>query len=139
MRPKQAGECSLLGRASRWEQRETVNGCKGVLLTATEEGCAEQLARFFPKIVPVKIQAQLVAPRAGGKNLQETVTVRFSGTNHAIFLSTLPIEFNDPVQLVEKESGAVAEGSVIAVQYEEGRKALAVRFTNGSRAWVAPR
>jgi hypothetical protein len=129
----------LFGRASRWEQRETVNGFKGALLTATEEGCAEQLARFFPQVAPVKIPAQVVAPRAGGKDLVEAVIVRFHGADHAIFLSTLPIEFNDPIRLVQKESGAVAEGSVVAVQYEEGRKALAVRFTNGSRAWVAPR
>lgn len=107
------------------------------MLTGQETGCAEQLARFFPHLGPMRIPAQFVAVRAGGKNLQEAVELLFGGTEHAIFLSTLPIEFNDPVRLLPIEGGAVAEGSVIAVQYDEGYKAVAVRFTNGPCHWVA--
>lgn len=112
---------------------------KGALLADGEASCAEQLARFFPQVAPVRIAVQLVAPRVGGRDLQEAVILQFGGTEHAIFLSTLPIEFNDPVRLVKAESGETAEGSVVAVQYDEGRKAVAVRFTSGPCSWVKQR
>ena len=109
------------------------------LLTATELGCAEQLARFFPQVGPVEVPAQVIALRPGKKQLREAVTVQFSGAEHAIFLSTLPIEFNDAVRLVQREGGGAVEGSVVAVQYDEGRKAVAVRFTGGPCEWLALR
>jgi hypothetical protein len=116
-----------------------VSRSEGALLTDGEAGCAEQLARFFPKVAPVRIPVQLVAPRVGGNDLQEAVVLQFGGIEHVIFLSALPIEFNDPVRLVHAESGEKAEGSVVAVQYDEGRKAVAVRFTSGPCSWVKQR
>ena len=119
--------------------RDTVGRSDSALLTAREASCAEQLARFFPQVKPVQIQAQLIAPRAGGKNLQEAVVLQYGGAEHAIFLSTLPVEFNDAIRLVRREAGPDAEGLVVAVQYDEGHKAVAVRFTNGPCQWVAQR
>jgi len=97
------------------------------------------LARFFPEAAPTRVAVQLIAPRAGGRQLTESVTVRFSGSEHAIFLCTLPIEFNDAVFLAQRANDKMVEGSVVAVQYEQGQKAVAVRFTNGPCGWLARR
>lgn len=104
-----------------------------------EASCAEQLARFFPQVAPVQIAAHVIAVRRGGKQLKEMVTVQFSGREHAIFVSSLPIEFNDAVRLMQQEGQDTVEGSVVAVQYEEGRKAVAVRFAGGRGEWLARR
>lgn len=112
---------------------------ESALLTATELGCAEQLARFFPQVGPVQVAAQVIARGAGRKELKEVVTVQFSGPEHAIFLSALPIEFNDAVRLMRREGGETVEGSVVAVQYDEMRKAVAVRFTGGPCEWLSRR
>lgn len=106
--------------------------------TPTELSCAEQLARFFPQVARVQIAARMITVRAGGKQLKETVTVQFSGPEHAIFVSTLPIEFNDAVRLARHEGEDAVDGSVVAVQYAEGHKAVAVRFASCCE-WLARR
>lgn len=62
--------------------------------------------------------------------------MEFSGAEHAIFLSQLPLEFGDRVKLEATGEERPAEATVVAVQYHEGRKAVAVRFLQGFRDWV---
>ena len=103
---------------------------------ANEKSCAEQLARFFPQASAVRVPVQVTSPRGGATNLREATIVEFSSGHHAIFLSTLPLEFGDRVRL---EAGYLAEATVDAVQYHEGRKAVAVRFLQGPCDWVMKR
>ena len=98
--------------------------------------CAEQLAQFFPQASAVRIPVQVISPRGGATNLQEATVVEFSSASHAIFLSTLPLEFGDRIRLEVRPEGNHAEATVDAVQYHEGQKAVAVRFLNGSHDWV---
>jgi hypothetical protein len=105
-------------------------------LTANEQDCAEQLARFFPQAKPVRIPVQVIASRGGRTSLRETAVVEFGNPEHAIFLSTLPLEFDDRVRLEATGEGRPAEATVVGVQYHEGRKAVAVRFLHGPCDWV---
>jgi hypothetical protein len=105
-------------------------------LSANEQDCAEQLGRFFPQARPVRIPVQVTPLRAGGAKLREATVVEFGGAEYAIFLSTLPLEFDDRVRLESVKDGRSAEGTVVAVQYHEGRKAVAVRFSQGRCDWV---
>lgn len=102
-----------------------------------ERGCADQLARFFPGAAAVRVPVQVTALRGGRAKLREATVLEFGGAQHAIFLSTLPLEFEDRVRL-ERDShrGAVADATVVAVQYHEGQKAVAVKFTQGLCDWV---
>jgi hypothetical protein len=112
-------------------------GRSGTLaLTANEPGCAEQLARFFPQAGPVRIPVQVTSLRGGKTGLREATLVEYSGAEHAIFLSKLPLEFGDRVKLEGSKEGRPAEATVVAVQYHEGCKAVAVRFTQGPCDWV---
>ena len=105
-------------------------------LPASEQDCAEQLGRFFPQVGPVRIPVQLTPMRAGGAQLREATIVEFGGGAYAIFLCTLPLEFDDRVRLEEVPEGRSAEATVVGVQYHEGRKAVAVRFLQGRCDWV---
>ena len=78
----------------------------------------------------------ITALRAGSTRLREATVVEFGGSEHVIFLSSLPLEFDDKVRIERDRNGATADGKVIAVQYDEGRKAVAVRFLEGPCAWV---
>lgn len=100
-----------------------------------EIGCAEQLARFFPEVSAVRVPVQVVAVRTGAK-LREATVLEFAGEKHAIFLSTLPLEFDDCVRLQSDKPGNSADATVVAAQYHEGRKAVAVKFTQGRCDWV---
>lgn len=108
----------------------------GSTLIASEKNCAEQLARFFPQAKPVRIPVQVTALRGGRTRLSEATVVEFGGREHAIFLSTLPLEFDDHVRLEEARAGQATEATVVAVQYHEGRKAVAVSFLQGPCEWV---
>jgi len=109
----------------------------GLALTANEQDCAEQLARFFPRAKPVRIPVRVTASRGGRTSLREAAVVEFGGPEHAIFLSTLPLEFDDRVRIEAHGEGQPAEATVVGVQYHEGRKAVAVRFLQGD--WVVTR
>jgi len=104
---------------------------------AVEEGsCAQQLARFFPLASSVRIPVQVTVVRTSVAHLREAVVIEFCGREHAIFVSSLPLEFDDRVRLERERRGEVHEASVVAVQYHEGRKAVAVRFLQGACDWV---
>ena len=68
--------------------------------------------------------------------MREATVVEFGGAECAIFLSALPLEFDDRVRLEAVGQGLTAEATVVAVQYHEGRKAVAVRFLEGHCNWV---
>lgn len=108
-----------------------------VAVTEHEPACTDQLARFFPGAAAVRVPVQVTALRSGGAKLREATVLEFGGSDHAIFLSTLPLEFDDRVR-VERNSrvGAMADATVVAVQYQEGRKAVAVKFTQGLCDWM---
>jgi hypothetical protein len=97
---------------------------------AREQECTEQLARFFPKLPSVRIPVRITPLRPGQLRVQEA-TGEF-----AIFLSKLALEFDDRVRLVRDGGGRPAEAAVIALQYQEGRKAVAVRFLDCPCEWM---
>jgi hypothetical protein len=105
-------------------------------LTADERGCAEQLARFFPTLPAVRVPVQVIPLRPGAARLKESTVVEFGGHECAIFLSKLALEFDDRVRLVRDGGGRPAEAAVIALQYHDGRKAVAVRFLEGPCEWM---
>jgi len=105
-------------------------------LTANQQDCAEQLARFFPQARPVRIPVEVTASRGGGTSFREAAIVEYGGPEHAIFLSTLPLEFDDRVRIEATGEGRPAEATIVGVQYHEGRKAVAVRFSQGPCDWV---
>ena len=96
----------------------------------------EELARFFPQAKPIRIPVQVTSSRGGKTRLREATVLEYGGTEHAIFLSTLPLEFDDQVRLEATGNRRAAEATVVAVQYREGRKAVAVRFSQGPCDWV---
>lgn len=105
-------------------------------LTADERDCTEQLARFFPNLPAVRIPVQVTPRRPGQSKMQEATVVEFATAEFAIFLSKLALEFDDRVQLVRVGGGRPAEAAVIALQYHEGSKAVAVRFVEGPCEWM---
>jgi hypothetical protein len=99
-------------------------------------GCAEQLARFFPDLERVSLRAVLTPLRNNAKKVQESVLVEFASAERAVFGSTLPLEFDDRIRLQNEDLTSDLFARVVAVQYHEGHKAVAVQFMNGRCSWV---
>jgi hypothetical protein len=111
-------------------------GSMRTTLIAEERECAEQLARFFPKLPAVRIPVRVAPQRPGQRQVQEATVVEYGTAEFAIFLSKLALEFDDRVRLVRDGGGRSAEAAVIALQYHEGRKAVAVRFLDRPCEWM---
>jgi hypothetical protein len=114
----------------------STSGHAGVLEQEDGPGCVELLARFFPQALPMRFRAQVTAVRSGSAKLHEAVTIEFAAPDYAIFASILPLEFDDRVRLEREGISRKAEATVIAVQYHEGRKAVAVKFAQAPCEWV---
>ena len=133
--------CVLCRRKVNWtgggRSRGFVKRSTQVAVSEHEPDCAEQLARFFPGMTEVRVPVQVAALRGGGSKLREATVLEFAGTQHAIFLSRLPLEFDDHVRVERDSRGAsMVDATVVAVQYHEGRKAVAVKFTQGLCDWM---
>ena len=99
-------------------------------------GCAEQLARFFPEVERVRVRAVLSPVRHSPETVSEAVLLEFASQEKAVFGTTLPLEFEDRVQLKNADGSGQLVAKVVAVQYHEGQKAVAIQFVSGQRAWV---
>jgi hypothetical protein len=105
-------------------------------MTEAPGSCTEQLARFFPHLSAQRVPVRVMALREGSANVREATLLEFGGADHGIFQSTLPLEFADRVKIEDGQRPGTAEATVVAVQYHEGRKAVAVRFTRPQEPWV---
>lgn len=119
--------------------RKRLRGYWRMTLIAEERECTEQLARFFPQLPAVRIPVLVTPLRLGQPRAQEATVVEFGSQAYAIFLSKLALEFDDRIRLVRDGGGRPAEAAVIALQYHDGRKAVAVRFLDGPCKWMATR
>ncbi len=107
-----------------------------IAITAKPPSCTEQLARFFPGATSVRIPVQVTALRGGNTRLREASVLEFAAVEHAIFDSTLPLEFDDRVRLEGQQKESVTDATVVAMQYHDGRKAVAVKFLGGPSNWI---
>lgn len=107
-------------------------------LIADERGCAEQLAKFFPELPATRSMVRVQSLRPGRETLQESTVVEYGSGQVAIFVTTLPLEFDERVQLARNGNGKSVEAAVIALQYHEEMKAVAVRIVEGTWDWMMP-
>jgi hypothetical protein len=106
-------------------------------LTAGQTGCCEQLARFFPEVEVRRIPICVKALGRGTSRLQECTFVQFATDEIVIFPSTLPLEFDDHVRIERQGFGNAGEAIVVALQYYEGNKAIAVKLLDGLSDWIS--
>src|SRR5258708_31753990 len=78
-------------------------------LTTDEQGCAEQLARFFPNLPCVRIPMRVAPLRAGisPARLHEAVVAEYGSEKNTILLRTLPRQLPD----LGRSSGKAGEDS----------------------------
>ena len=103
-----------------------------------------KLAQFFPDAVAVRIPVRVTGlgshgTAPAGNALQENTVIEFGTPDEVLFASTLPLEFEDRVRLESADGSLKTEASVVAVQYHQGRIAVAVRFVRALANWIIKR
>ena len=101
-----------------------------------EQSCAGRLAQLFPDAFPLQIAVRLVTMIAGRRSLQEQTVIEFGTANEALFGTRLPLEFEDCVRLINSDRSIDVHATVVAVRYEDCRKAVAARFAGGAGNWI---
>jgi hypothetical protein len=103
---------------------------------AGDETCVRELARLFPTASAVHLPVRVVKLGAGRKRLQERTIIEFGTTQEVLFVSTLPLEFEDQVRVLNSNGSLDACATVVAVRYHDGRKAVAARFLADVENWI---
>jgi hypothetical protein len=98
-------------------------------------GCVEGLARFFPEVRPAGMPALLELRGSSAVKVREAIVIEFASAEKAVFHSRLPLEFEDRV-LIENDRGHGIAAKVIAVQYRDGRTAVAVQVIDRPFSWI---
>lgn len=62
--------------------------------------------------------------------------IEFGTTQEVLFASTLPLEFEDRLRLLNSDGSLDARATVVAVRYHQGRKAVAARFVDDVQNWI---
>ena len=100
------------------------------------ESSVDKLAQIFPHASPVRIPVQVIARNASSRPLQEQTLIEYGTVHEVLFASTLPLEFENRIRLVNSDGSFDAQATVIAVRYHGGKKAVAARFLGDIPGWI---
>lgn len=98
------------------------------------ESSVSRLAQFFPEAVPVRLPVRVTV--AGGRGESEATVIEYATASEVLFASALPLEFDDRLRVENGDGSLSAEVWVVALQYHEGRTAIAARFFERPANWI---
>lgn len=105
-----------------------------------EEATVTRLAEFFPSAIRIRIPVRVTAKSKPGNGTSgapsEETVIEFGTAREVLFVSALPLEFDDTVRLRNTDGSFDAQGSVVAVQLGSQRSAVAVRFQGKVSNWI---
>ena len=101
---------------------------------AVQESPTTKLAKFFSEASPVRIPVQLT--RVGTEQASENTVIEYGTPREILFASKLPLQFADLVRVQNSDGSLDVEASVVALQYNSGRTAVAARFTRDVPNWI---
>ncbi len=99
-----------------------------------DESPVGKLAKFFPDATPVRIPVRVTGLAAG--TCTEQTVIEFGTPREVLFASSLPLEFADKLRLQNSDGSLDADACVVAVQYHNGKTAVAARFAREVANWI---
>lgn len=66
----------------------------------------------------------------------ENTVIEFGTPREVLFACAAPLEFADRIHLQNSDGSLDVEATVVAVQYHEGKMAVAARFTRDVTNWI---
>lgn len=114
----------------------TMRRGKGVVETTQKNSAVERLVAIFPDASPVRVPVLVVASRKEGRDLKENTTIEFGTSRVVLFFSKLPLELEEKIFLRNSDGSLGIEAIIIALQYEDGHRAIAAKFLAEDRNWI---
>lgn len=105
------------------------------------ESPVNKLAQFFPGATAMRIPVRVTALNAQGVEpvkhvLNENTVIEFGTTQEVLFISSLPLEFDDKLRMENTDGSLRIDAAVVAVQYHSGKTVVAARFTREIGNWI---
>ena len=105
------------------------------------ESPVNKLAQFFPGATAMRIPVRVTALNAQGAEpakhvLSEDAIIEFGTSREVLFISSLPLEFDDRVRMENADGSLRIDAAVVAVQYHNGKTVVAARFTREIGNWI---
>ena len=101
-----------------------------------EKSALRRLVELFPDAIAMRIPVLLTAPRGRGQDLEESTAIEFGTSRIVFFESRLPLELDDKLCLENTDGSLQTEAIVVALRLNEGKRAIAARFTAEVRHWI---
>ena len=135
------GECPVAAFRMRSDTRPGgfVSFEAAVETAEASQTCVEKLAQLFPSASPMRIPVRVVTLATARRPLQEQTVIEFGTAQEVLFSSSLPLEFEDGVRVLNSDGSLDARATVVAVRYHDGRKAVAARFVGEVGNWIIKR
>ena len=101
-----------------------------------EKSALRRLVELFPDAIAMRIPVLVTAPRGRGQDLEENTAIEFGTSRIVFFESRLPLELDDKLCLENADGSLQTEAIVVALRLNEGKRAVAARFTSEVRNWI---
>jgi hypothetical protein len=105
-----------------------------VAMSNGSDSSVAKLAEFFPQAVPVRIPVQVA--RVGDGNARASAIIEFGTPGTVLFASDLPLDFGDRLRLENSDGSLNTEAEIVAMQFHQGKTAVAARFLGRVTNWI---
>jgi len=84
--------------------------------------------------MPLRLAVRVTQPDSDWQG--EAAVIEFGTSREVLFAVLQSLEFGDRVRLENSDGSFDIEATVVAVQYHDGRTAVAARFTSAVPNWI---
>lgn len=98
--------------------------------------CVDELARFFPGVVPVRIPVWVGKGNSPTPASTERTLIEFGTAQEILFVSALALDFEDIVRVRTADGSLDFTARVIAMRFHHDKMAIAARFVEEVANWI---
>ena len=98
--------------------------------------CVEELARFFPGAMQLRIPVRVCKGRSGKATSSEETMIEFGTVDEVLFVSGLPLDFEDIVRIRNADGSLDIVAEIIAMHLYHDKMAIAAKFLEDVPNWI---
>ena len=98
--------------------------------------CVEELARFFPGAMQVRIPVKVCKGRSAKAALAEQTIIEFGTAEEVFFVSSLPLDFEDLVRVRNADGSLDFTAKIVAMHLYHDKMAIAAEFLEDVPNWI---
>jgi hypothetical protein len=98
--------------------------------------CVEELARFFPGIMQVRIPVKICKGHSVKAASAEQTMIEFGTADEVLFVSGLPLDFEDIVRVTNADGSLDITAKIVAMHLYHDKMAIAAKFLEDVPNWI---